>query len=361
MTRIKVDPEQLAQAAQELAEVAERLQRLADEAHAIGSSAPSYDGQFGPQAERLGLEALSALNSQSQRVGLQGSELLDISQAFAEADQRSQSGFGSVWSLLSGWREKAEEILPSWLMAWLYKNKGYPRVQIGIDKPEGGLPESQRWPLPMFFGAFSLAGTPPPDVVSTPMPPEVPPGHTPTPPGWTPTPSPTPRPFGTPTSEEQQQIYEEARAAARSEWQENFMDRLDGCLDSSDPDSCMVVVARTVYDQYDLDLEAMAGAAQDNLLSPDSPEFLYLSPIAFLNHGQGGNAMFLRNLNMDPGHITNYEPAYLDALMGEHPEEYGNALAKMEERREELDAWNDGILKQLLESPYGAGYYSGSE
>ncbi len=79
MTRIKVDPSQLAQAAQELAEVAERLQRLADEAHAIGSSAPSYDGQFGPQAERLGLEALSALDSQSQRVSLRGSELLDIS------------------------------------------------------------------------------------------------------------------------------------------------------------------------------------------------------------------------------------------------------------------------------------------
>ncbi len=349
MTRITVDPAQLAQAAQELAEVGERLQHLADEAHAIGSSAPSYDGQFGPRAERLGLEALSALDSQSQRVSLRGSELLDISQAFAEADQRSQSGFGTVWSLLSGWREKAEEILPSWLMGWLYKDLGYPRVQVGLENPEGEPPDSQRWPLPLLYGALHLAGTPPPGVVSTPIPPEVPPGHTPTPPGWTPTPSPTPRPFGTPTSEEQQQIYEAARAAAKSEWQENFMDQLDGCLDSSDPDSCIVVVARTVYDQYDLDLDAMTEAKQDNLMSPDSAEFLYLSPITFVNARSPENQQFVKLVGMTPEHIPNYEPAFLDALKSEYHFEVLSAAEWFEMNEETISAAEKTMLEGLLE------------
>ncbi|MFV2043582.1 MAG: WXG100 family type VII secretion target [Anaerolineales bacterium] len=344
MTRITVDPEQLAQAAQELAETAERLQRLADEAHAIGSSAPDYDGQFGPQVERLGLEALSALTSQSQRAGSLGDELLDISQAFAEADQQSQSGFGSVWSLLNGWKEKAEELLPSWFMSWLFRGEGLPNVQIGRSAAEG-----PRWPFLLQSSTLPAQRTPAPGATATPAPP----GSTPEP-RLAPTARWTPMPIGTPTAEEQQQIHARARAAAESEWQENFMDRLEWCLDSSDPDSCIVVVARTVYDQYDLDLDAMIEAKQDNLLSQDSAEFLYLSPIVLLNYGQDGNAVFLRSLNMDPGHISNYEPACLDALMVENPYEYVNALAEMEERREELDAWNDGYLNQLLDSPYWA-------
>ncbi len=106
MTRIIVDPEQLAQAAQELAEAAEGLQRLADEAYAIGSSAPDYDGQFGPQVERLGLEALSALTSQSQRAGSLGDELLDISQAFAEADSQSEDGIFGLGGLIRDWLDR---------------------------------------------------------------------------------------------------------------------------------------------------------------------------------------------------------------------------------------------------------------
>ena len=343
MTRITVDPAQLAQAAQELAEASERLQRLGDEAHAIGSSAPSYVGEFGPKVERLALEALSALGSQSQRVGLIGDELLGISQAFAEADQRTEAGFGSIWSLLSGWKDRAEEILPSWLMAWLYKNKGYPWDQVGSD-----IPESQRWPLPMLFGAFPPAGTPPPGVITTPMPPEVPPGHTPTPPGWTPTPSPTPSPTGTPTSEEQQQIYEAARAAARSEWQEKFMDRLEWCLDSSDPDSCIVVVASSLYDHHDLDLEAMAVAKQDNLMSQDSAGFLYLSPISINNASQPENGRFVESLEMTRDHIPNYEPAFLDALKSASPFEFLSAVEWFELNEETISAAEKTILEGLL-------------
>ena len=348
MTRITVDPEQLAQAAQELAETAERLQRLGDEAHAVGSSAPSYDGQFGPQVERLALEAFSALNSQSQRLGLVSDELAGLSSAFAEADQRSQSGFSSVWNLLSGWMDKAEEILPSWLMGWLYKNRGYPRIQLGLNKPEGELPDTQSWPLPLLYGAFPPEGTPPPGVITTPMPPEVPPGHTPTPPGWTPTPSPTPGPTGTPTSEEQQQIYGAARAAARSEWQEKFMDRLEWCLDSSDPDSCIVVVASSLYDHHDLDLEAMAVAKQDNLMSQDSAGFLYLSPISINNASQPENGRFVESLEMTRDHIPNYEPAFLDALKSASPFEFLSAVEWFELNEETISAAEKTILEGLL-------------
>jgi uncharacterized protein YukE len=93
MTDIRVDPTELAKAAKELADLSERIRKIGDEAHAAGASAPSYDGEFGPRVERLGLEALSALDSQSQRVGLHASELRDIAQAFSDADHQAVQGF----------------------------------------------------------------------------------------------------------------------------------------------------------------------------------------------------------------------------------------------------------------------------
>jgi uncharacterized protein YukE len=209
MTNIRVDPAELARAAEELKALSERVRAIGEEAHAAAASAPSYEGQFGPKAERLGLEALSAIDSQSQRLAQRAAELLEISQAFAEADQRSQSGFAGVWDLLNGWIEKAEEILPSWLIGWLHKESGYPWTQVGISKPEGEPPDSQRWPLPLLYLISGRPSTPPPGVITTPMPPEVPPGHTPTPPGWTPPPSPTPVPSGTPSPEQMEAHYQE--------------------------------------------------------------------------------------------------------------------------------------------------------
>jgi hypothetical protein len=74
--------------------------------------------------------------------------------------------------------------------------------------------------------------------------------------------------------------------------------------------------------------------------------------------------LFLEELGMDPGHITNYEPAYLAALKVQYPKEYSQAMLKVEDHSEELEAWDDGYVRQLLKSPYGkifSGYVSGSE
>ncbi|MFV2043585.1 MAG: hypothetical protein ACC700_10180 [Anaerolineales bacterium] len=106
MTNIRVDPTELAKAAEELARLSERIREIGNEAYEVGAAAPSYDGQFGPQVERLGLDALSALSSQSQRVGLRGDELREISQAFAEADSQSEGGIIGLGGLIRDWLDR---------------------------------------------------------------------------------------------------------------------------------------------------------------------------------------------------------------------------------------------------------------
>jgi hypothetical protein len=50
MTRIRVDPAILRQAAQQLSGIAEHLCALASQAYQAALNAPSYNGQFGPKA-----------------------------------------------------------------------------------------------------------------------------------------------------------------------------------------------------------------------------------------------------------------------------------------------------------------------
>ena len=132
------------------------------------------------------------------------------------------------------------------------------------------------------------------------------------------------------------------------------MDRLEGCLDSSDPDSCIVVVASSLYDHHDLDLEAMAVAKQDNLMSQDLAEFLYLSPISINNGNQPENGRFIESLEMTRDHIPNYEPAYLDALKRAHPIEFEKAMLWLNNNEETISAAEKTILEGLL-SMGGAG------
>ena len=67
MTRIRVDPANLRQAAQQLSGIADRLRALGSEAYQITLDAPSYEGQFGPKARAMGMEAEARLRAQADR------------------------------------------------------------------------------------------------------------------------------------------------------------------------------------------------------------------------------------------------------------------------------------------------------
>jgi len=51
MTSIRIEPEQIKQAALALDQAAQRLRALSDEAVAVASAAPSYDGQIWPSSD----------------------------------------------------------------------------------------------------------------------------------------------------------------------------------------------------------------------------------------------------------------------------------------------------------------------
>ncbi len=65
MTRIRVDPAILRQAAQQLSGIADRLRALGSEAYQVTINAPSYEGQFGPKARAMGMEAEARLRAQA--------------------------------------------------------------------------------------------------------------------------------------------------------------------------------------------------------------------------------------------------------------------------------------------------------
>ena len=67
MGLIRVNPDGLKQGASEIEQVAEAYRRLANRALRVGESAPSYDGQFGPQVQAAGDEANARLNGLAGR------------------------------------------------------------------------------------------------------------------------------------------------------------------------------------------------------------------------------------------------------------------------------------------------------
>lgn len=174
MTAIRVDPLQLLESAQQLAGLSAKLAELAEEAGEAGRSAPSYDGQFGPQVQSMAGELQSMITKQAQRLAELTSELRVHSEEFSSADQESASAIAGLNQALRNWAS-----------------------QRGLLTEDGSI----EWaPLSSFF--LGLAG--PPERVSRGS------GQTSTPtyPAPTPTPSlvqsptstPTPTPTATPSA-----------------------------------------------------------------------------------------------------------------------------------------------------------------
>ena len=94
-----------------MAESAIRLRQLGAETVSVGSSAPGYDGQFGPRIHDLSLEATASISAKADRLAVLSDELTALATAFAEADRESVGVFERLGDQLQDWLRQAGPIL----------------------------------------------------------------------------------------------------------------------------------------------------------------------------------------------------------------------------------------------------------
>ena len=156
MTRIRVDPANLRQAARQLNGIADRLRALGSEAHQATFNAPSYEGQFGPKARAMGMEAEARLRAQADRFTALSEELESRAAAFEAVDQETQASFDRLTQLLRGWIEQAKPILTPYTQIALFpwqKVERHLRLGYLIEEPvdengEGEEEENEEWSPP---------------------------------------------------------------------------------------------------------------------------------------------------------------------------------------------------------------------
>ena len=117
MSQIRVDPGELAQAAQKFGDLAARLSQLAAETIQAAESAPSYEGQFAPQVQSMGQDAQSRLSQQATRLRTLGEELAATASAFESADQQSIQGFEQLVLQFRSLLDGLGQLLPGGLGA----------------------------------------------------------------------------------------------------------------------------------------------------------------------------------------------------------------------------------------------------
>jgi len=162
MARIRVDPDNLRRASQQLLSIADRLRALGSEAYQITLDAPSYEGQFGPKARAMGMEAEARLRSQADRIAALSEELKARAAAFEAVDLEVLASFERLTQLLRGWIEQAKPILTPYtqiaLFPWQKVDRhlrlGYLIEEPGDENGEGEEEEwSSPWWAPMIIGA----------------------------------------------------------------------------------------------------------------------------------------------------------------------------------------------------------------
>jgi hypothetical protein len=117
MTRIRVDPKELRLAAQRLDDIASRIRALGREAREITENTPSHEGQFGPKARTMGLEAEARLLTQAERTSVLSEELIAKAAAFEEADQKSLEALHQLGESMNEWMDQATLTLSPFVMA----------------------------------------------------------------------------------------------------------------------------------------------------------------------------------------------------------------------------------------------------
>ena len=161
-------------------------------------------------------------------------------------------------------------------------------------------------------------------------------------------------PFPTPTpgSEEMEKWRLAQLRAAEESWERELSADLMACEETGGSDECITVVGFEVYEHYGISVLAAASARQNNPLPSDSFGFRMLAPNAAANWMDELNPAFLEEIDMDWGHHTNYEPAFLNLLKQLNGWEYKEALKKVQEHEEFTRYFEEVGFEQI----FGSGY-----
>ena len=387
MTRIRVNPANLRQAARQLSGIADRLRALGSEAHQAVFRAPSYDGQFGPRARAMGMEAEARLRTQADRFSALSEELEARAAAFEAVDQETLTAFDRLTQLLQGWIEEAKPILSPYVQIALFpwqKVEQHLRFGYLIDEPVGENGEgededdeeedewSPPWWTPIIMGTenawsafdarvgqpirdFLLGSTDDEESDPEGMSIDVPVAtQTPT---LSQTASPTPAPVPiapiperTPTAEEMQKRYEARVEAERIKFQRAEAEYLE-----TEP---LEYIRYRVYWDNGIDYVQMVENKQDNILSMDIINDNSRYPgsgriILVMNSVDEQNMQFIVRIDMDEQHLPNYEPVFFEELKRQYPQDYEHALENVDQERfKEVN-----ILTDYFEEAFDGEYW----
>lgn len=101
MTRIRVDPDELAQASERLAQIADRFRQLEYQVHELGVSAPSYDGQFGPRVREASDQGAAQLRKLADNLTELSDKLGKKGKEFREIDALSAEGLHALSQIVA--------------------------------------------------------------------------------------------------------------------------------------------------------------------------------------------------------------------------------------------------------------------
>jgi hypothetical protein len=282
------------------------------------------------------------------RISTQADDLISLSKmlesraaAFAAVDEAALTSLGRLIVMIRGWIEEASQALKPYVDAM-----GLPWEQIGRYLRLGSL---------LTIGTIDISDPPIPVTI-------VPP---PTPP-FTPTATPTPTPFGVEGVDPESPVVEETpiqqepipiiptqtpsptpTLTPRPPSPEELRRRIERANIEYQETEPLEYIRHNVYWANDIDYYQMASIPIDNTLSLDIINDNSRYPgsgriIMVMNMVDEQNGEFIALLDIDPEHIPNYEPVYLEELKRKYSKAYDRALQRVKlERFREVNILTD--------------------
>jgi len=157
----------------------------------------------------------------------------------------------------------------------------------------------------------------------------------------------------------------EQRQVSNQQWLDALSKEMERCSESSNPKVCVLQVGQMVYTHYNIDLHELAALKKNNIIASDSDEVRIMGHPIIGNFTDTVIQKFLADLGLDTHHLSNYEPAFVEALKQEHAQEFKNAVDWAQENNANInelgETVGDDILKDLIESPLLDLYFAPRE
>jgi hypothetical protein len=103
MAKIRVTPSRLKTSADELQKISAEVEDVGNQVQATANRAPSYEGQFGPKVQALGVEAMARSQKVAQNLSALAEELQTKGEAFEAADLAGVLGLDAILAWFEAW------------------------------------------------------------------------------------------------------------------------------------------------------------------------------------------------------------------------------------------------------------------